>query len=74
MGNQIEEKSKLLVKNWVKVDEKTYRNAITEELINLYTINYHSEEEMQIGQGNLMKRANINHPNVIKLIYFCSNH
>lgn len=30
MGNQIEEKSKLLVKNWVKVDEKTYRNAITE--------------------------------------------
>lgn len=71
MGNSIQEKSSLLVKNWVKLDGSTYRNAITEELIDEHIVQYPSEELMHTAHTHLMARANINHPNVIKLIYFC---
>jgi hypothetical protein len=34
---------------------------------------YQTEEEMLANHTQLMIRANINHPNIIKLIYFCQN-
>lgn len=73
MGNSAQEKSSLLVKNWVRLDNNTYRNAITEELIDEYQLESASEEAMQAAHGRLLTRANINHPNVIKLIYFCQD-
>jgi hypothetical protein len=73
MGNNIQEKPSLLVKNWVKVDNSTYRNSITEELIDEYLIQYPSEDLMQASHTQLASRANISHPNVIKLIYFCQD-
>lgn len=34
MGNNCEGKTNLLVKNWLKINKNTYKNKITEELIN----------------------------------------
>ena len=61
------------MKNWLKLDNNTYRNAITEELIDEHRLDYATEDEMIASHSQLMSRANINHPNILKLIYFCQN-
>lgn len=44
MGNSCEGRSPLLVKNWAKVSAHTYRNLITDEFIDEYSIQYQSEQ------------------------------
>lgn len=38
MGNSFESKSNLLARNWAKVNSSTYRNIITEELIDEHLV------------------------------------
>lgn len=70
MGNSCEGRSNLLIKNWTRVSAQRYRNVITDELIDEYLAQYQNEEQMVVGARSLNKRASVNHPNVIKLIYF----
>ena len=70
MGNLADNRVNLLAKNWVQINSDTYKNTITEELINSYNLEAHNEEEFAYNNSLLIKRAAINHSNVLKLIYF----
>lgn len=70
MGNVLHDRSSLLAKHWNQVAPNTYRNTITEELIDSHLLGLHSEDEMTFNNSLLMKRAALSHPNVPKLIYF----
>lgn len=72
MGNSFESKSALLTKNWTQLNDSTYKNSITGELIDCHCLLANSEEELYFNNNLLMKRASLAHPNVLKLIYFCS--
>jgi len=44
MGNSSVNRSNLLARNWIRVNNLTYRNVTTNELIDEYRIQYRTEE------------------------------
>jgi len=44
MGSSSASRSNLLAKNWIRVNNLTYRNVTTNELISEYRIQYQSDE------------------------------
>lgn len=73
MGNATQSPPHSLARNWTQTGTETYRNRITGELINCHRLQASSEEELALSSSHLMRRVGLAHPNIPKLIYFCSN-
>ena len=70
MGNVAAPQENVMAKNWRHVSPSLIRNELTQELIQQHYLRFDSPDEQAIGSQLLAKRIRLQHPNIIKLIYF----